>query len=393
MSETARYVKMTEDTKISGALAQNNSSRSSVSSSDNGKAAANPQYDLHPPHLELEMQELLQSGGSHRTLSLSNPDFDKISSLLCQGNQEAWSFRPRTYAVLRAINALGLMDDFVQSGCLDIALPYSQNNLPESLSLEHRRQQRDLFLEAQKYVLSQEAAVMENTKGHANFAESADEHFKSLELLGSGGSGSVDRVLSKLSHKVYVRKRLDRQKTFEQSSKAMRFFQREVEALKRLRHHHLVRYVASYTDPQFVGLIVLPVAEYDLRSFLSKPSLNSAERDCIREAFGCLCAAILYLQKKQIRHKDIKPENILIRQQKVYITDFGICRDWVGATRSTTAGEVRYYSEAYAAPEVVANDPRSTSADIWSLGCVYLDMTVRFWQQILKSILMIFRLC
>ena len=38
--------------------------------------------------------------------------------------------------------------------------------------------------------------------------------------------------------------------------------------------------------------------------------------------------------------------------------------------------EVRYISEAYAAPEVVAKDPRSTSADIWSLGCVYLDMIV-----------------
>ena len=121
---------------------------------------------------------------------------------------------------------------------------------------------------------------------------------------------------------------------------------------------------------------MLPIADSDLRGFLNKSSFNSAEYDCIREAFGCLCAAILYLQKAQIRHKDIKPANVLIRQQKVYVTDFGICRDWLDSTRSTTAGEVRYISEAYAAPEVVAKDPRSTSADIWSLGCVYLDMIV-----------------
>ena len=191
---------------------------------NDGETVANSKYGLRPIHLELEMQKLFQTGDSHQTLLLSNPDFDEISSLLSQGNHKEWSLRPRTYAVLRTIDALDLMDDFVQSQCLDIALPYSQNNLPKALSLEHRTQQRDQFLEIQKFVLSQEAAGMENSKIHAHFAESADDHFTSLEHLGDGGSGSVDRILSKLSHKVYVRKRLDRQKTFEQSSKALRLF-------------------------------------------------------------------------------------------------------------------------------------------------------------------------
>lgn len=323
------------------------------------------------------MQEILPVGDDHENLRLSDSDFDTISSLLTQANRQDWSFRPRTYAILRSINALDLMEDFVQLECLDIALPYSEENLPRSLSLKHRSYQRDQFLKRQGSVLSQEAAKVENrSKGHVHFAKSADDHFTSLGMLGQGGSGSVDRIRSKLSRKIFVRKRLDRQKTFEQSEQALKYFKREVDALRRLNHHHLVRYIGSYTDPQFVGIIMLPVADSDLRAFLDKKSFHPAEYDCIREAFGCLCAAVMYLTKAQVRHKDIKPENILIRQRRVYLTDFGICRDWLELTRSTTAGEVGPISIAYAAPEVVAKDPRSTSADIWSLGCVYFDMIV-----------------
>ena len=57
------------------------------------------------------------------------------------------------------------------------------------------------------------------------------------------------------------------------------------------------------------------------------------------------------------------------------ITDFGTARDWSNQSRSVTVGDPGAYSRLYAAPEVILEDSRSSSADIWSLGCVYLDMT------------------
>lgn len=345
-----------------------------VHSSKVKESAANPPNQSDLPHVqsELEMGKILPLKDGDQEVHLLDTDFDRISSLLCQANREEWSFRPRTYAVLRMINAVDLMDDFVQLNCLDIALPYSGSNLPRSLSPERR----DLFLRMQGSVLTKAASIEGRLTTHANFADNADNHLEPLNKLGDGGSGTVDRVRSKLSRKIYVRKRLNRQKTFEESTKALKFFKREVDALKRLKHRHLVRYVGSYTDPQFVGIIMEPVADSDLRVFLNQKSFHPAEYDCIREAFGCLCTAIMYLQEKKIRHKDIKPENILVKQRKVYITDFGIARDWLAQVKSTTTGEIGPISMAYAAPEVVAKEPRSTSADIWSLGCVYLDMIV-----------------
>lgn len=114
-----------------------------------------------------------------------------------------------------------------------------------------------------------------------------------------------------------------------------------------------------------------PVADVDLRTFLSKTSFHPAEYDCIREAVGCLCAAVMNLHQN-CRHKDIKPENILVRQRIVYITGFGIARDWRALGKSTTTGEIGTFSKGYAAPEVVAHEPRNSSSDIWLLGwCIF----------------------
>ena len=198
---------------------------------------------------------------------LSDTDFNQITLLLRQADHEEWSFRPRTYALLRMINATGLIDDFVERNCLDIALPYSSSNLPWSLSQDQREQ----FIKLQRAIMTKAANLEGGSQGkHANFECNADSHLKSLNLIGKGGYGKVDRVRSKLSRKIYVRKRMKRSETFEETAQALWVFQREVKHLKRLSHRHLVRYVGSYTDPEYVGIIMEPVADMDLAKFLSK---------------------------------------------------------------------------------------------------------------------------
>lgn len=121
---------------------------------------------------------------------------------------------------------------------------------------------------------------------------------------------------------------------------------------------------------------MVPIAECDLHTFLERDTLKPADFECIRQSFGCLCAAIIYLQEQCIRHKDIKPQNILVYGSKVYITDFGLARDWTGKSKSITTGVVDGLTHEYAAPEVLEAEPRGSSSDVWSLGCVFLDMVV-----------------
>ena len=118
---------------------------------------------------------------------------------------------------------------------------------------------------------------------------------------------------------------------------------------------------------------MLPVADMNLQTFLDKSDLDDTSRSFLRPFFGCLTSALSYLHDNRIRHKDIKPSNVLIKHDQVYLTDFGTSLDWSGRDNSTTL-TAPPTTPRYCAPEVMAFVERNTSSDIWSLGCVFLEM-------------------
>ncbi|KAI9675505.1 MAG: Ankyrin repeat domain-containing protein 44 [Trizodia sp. TS-e1964] len=299
----------------------------------------------------------------------SDSDFDDISRLLAQLGMEQWSVRPRTYAVLRLIDRTDLLDTFVQDGRKDIAFPYKPSQLPTLFSPV----EIENFLRAQHLVLSNTSGLEKVDGRHRHLSEEPNAHFQSLRILGRGGSGAVDHVRSKLSLEEYARKRL-RKTTFAKGSEALKTFENELRTLKRLSHHHLVRIIGSYTDPKHVALLISPVAQMDLKVFLTRNPFPQDDHLTLRGFFGCLNSALLYLHNSRIKHRDLKPQNILIFNNKILITDFGTAHDWSDESHSTTYGPVGPWTMNYAPPEVHDQGSRSSSSDIWSLGCVYLDM-------------------
>jgi serine/threonine protein kinase len=85
-----------------------------------------------------------------------------------------------------------------------------------------------------------------------------------------------------------------------------------------------------------------------------------------------------------MKHMDIKPQNLLIRdmrkskicnqgQYKIYIADFGIARSYRSVEDCNTETPTAF-TKIYAAPEVIAQEARDQKADIFSLGAVYAEM-------------------
>jgi serine/threonine protein kinase len=132
----------------------------------------------------------------------------------------------------------------------------------------------------------------------------------------------------------------------------------------------------SYTDPGYLGILISPVADCDLRTFLDeRATVHSC--NLLRHFYGCLTRGLQYLHTNRIRHKDIKPQNILVKGMNVLITDFGTALDWSKDSGATTSGHPGPTSVNYIAPEVAEHEDRNESSDIWSLGCVFLEMTVK----------------
>ncbi|KAF2143346.1 uncharacterized protein K452DRAFT_307490 [Aplosporella prunicola CBS 121167] len=315
-------------------------------------------------------------GDAHATkIVLRNSIMTRISEILDLYCNQGWCLRPRTFAILWWLGCPLDMEQFVKDGLTDHFIPYSLGNLPKVI----RGKDRSRFLELQKRVLPQEdLAGLEISGGqHIHFPkeDESDEQFEQMKVLGNGAYAIVDRVRSRTSLDQFARKRIHRfHSSHLRDKKALIAFENELKTLKALDHKHLVKLISTYTDPTYVGLLIKPVADMDLATYLG-PTKDPLERKaCLRAFFGCLANALWYLHKNHVRHKDIKPMNILVKGTNVYFTDFGTARQWEGEGDGSTSGLDTERTPRYCAPEVGDRDRRGKPSDIWSLGCVFLEM-------------------
>ncbi|ORY08577.1 kinase-like domain-containing protein, partial [Clohesyomyces aquaticus] len=194
--------------------------------------------------------------------------------------------------------------------------------------------------------------------------------FEPQNILGQGGYGQVDKVLSTVSPKEYARKRVLEKTAFRgRKVEDVKKFIAEIEILKRVMHHHIVGFVGSYTDSKCIALIMTPIAEMDLVAYLT----NAPSCVELRTLFRCLTCALEFLHQQKIRDKHIKPGNILVDHGTVLFTDFGLARDFTDVD-STSISMHNGLTPRYCAPEVAAYESRNTSSNIWSLGIVFMEM-------------------
>jgi hypothetical protein len=194
----------------------------------------------------------------------TDSEIQQISLLLNQFNGQ-WCTVPRTYVILRTIDCLELLDNFIGQGFSDYWVPTTARRLPSSLNRNKRRQ----FQAAQTLVLTKTMSLEDENRQHGHFRQIESLPFKIKGKLGEGGFGQVHRVRSVNSTAEYALKKLFRTPTFsKQESDRFNSITTEIKVLKHLRHRHIIDYVWSYTHPRHIGLVISPVADMDLAQYL-----------------------------------------------------------------------------------------------------------------------------
>lgn len=186
-----------------------------------------------------------------------------------------------------------------------------------------------------------------------------------IEQIGKGGMGAVFKARRKSDGRYAAIKVLSPEAT--KDEKAVKRFQREVEAAGKLEHPHIVH---AFDSGEFNG------QHYLAMDYVDGADLASIVKD--RGPFSVAKAINYTLQAAQglrfaheqgVIHRDIKPSNILLdKSGQIRILDLGLVR-FEGASDGLTATQQVMGTIDYMAPEQVANTKLADArCDVYSLG-------------------------
>jgi serine/threonine protein kinase len=201
-------------------------------------------------------------------------------------------------------------------------------------------------------------------------------HFDVQRHLGHGSFGDVTEVREVTTGEVYARKHIHLRRG-SSAAVTVRDVQNEVKIMQRLHHDHIATVSFFIKEPQAYSIMMRPVADCDLLSYLEEcieRGYPIAMTKKIYPWFGCILHALAYAHQLDIKHRDIKPGNILIKGSDPYLADFGVAKDFSLQEMSASAEYFVKGTPAYRAPEAQSEEPSGRKADVFSLGCVYSEM-------------------
>lgn len=198
--------------------------------------------------------------------------------------------------------------------------------------------------------------------------------YRVIKQIGTGGMGSVflaERADGMFEQKVALKV----VKPGMNSLEIIKRFEGERQILAKLRHPN----IASLLDggisdiglPYFTMEFVegKPITEY-----CDAKNLNIEQR---LDIFKKVCTAVLYAHQNLVIHRDIKPGNILVKEDgTVKLLDFGIAKVFEEDenNKSLTRTGFRVMTPEYASPEQVRGETVSTATDIYSLGLILYQL-------------------
>ncbi|KAI5284715.1 ATP binding, partial [Ascosphaera atra] len=204
-------------------------------------------------------------------------------------------------------------------------------------------------------------------------------------LIGEGSFGSVFIALHSITGELLAVKQVElpsvaKGTEFDKRKNTMvSALKHEIELLQGLHHENIVQYLGTSADDDYLNIFLEYVPGGSIAVMLKQ--YNTFQEPLIQTFVRQILAGLSYLHSKNIIHRDIKGANILVDNKgAVKISDFGISKK-VNPT-SMLEGDHRHQrtslqgSVFWMAPEVVRQTAHTTKADIWSLGCLVVEMFI-----------------
>lgn len=135
----------------------------------------------------------------------------------------------------------------------------------------------------------------------------------------------------------------------------------EMSLLNQLNHPHIIQ-LHDVVFEKRKTILVLDYADMDLSYHIKYCPFDD-------QLMLQLSIAVAYCHQNHIIHCDIKPQNILIKNNQIKLADFGLAQKIIIKTKKSP----NVVSLWYRSPELLLGQDYSYPIDIWSIGCVWSE--------------------
>ena len=218
----------------------------------------------------------------------------------------------------------------------------------------------------------------------------APKNWMKGSLIGEGSFGSVFLALHAITGELMAVKQVEIPSATQgtefdkRKNNMVTALKHEIDLLQGMHHANIVQYLGTIADEQYLNIFLEYVPGGSIATMLKQ--YNTFQEPLIKNFVRQILTGLAYLHSCDIIHRDIKGANILVDNKGgVKISDFGISKrveasTVLGSRASGSAGHLHRPSMQgsvyWMAPEVVRQTAHTKKADIWSLGCLVVEMFI-----------------
>lgn len=206
--------------------------------------------------------------------------------------------------------------------------------------------------------------TMNSSSSNILYDQVSLSEFKMEKVLGQGSYASVKLAFEKATNKKFAIKIYEKYRLTDPHR--LNNVRREISILKKLEHQNIIKLFYALDEKRQILLIMEYIGHTSLHAYLKgKPGRKLEEKEA-KKIFLQIVQAISYCHSKNVVHRDIKLENILLDERlTIKIIDFGF------SITSPSNKKLNIFcgTPSYMAPEIVNKMLYNGHAtDVWALG-------------------------
>ncbi|CAD8169085.1 unnamed protein product [Paramecium pentaurelia] len=188
------------------------------------------------------------------------------------------------------------------------------------------------------------------------------------DVIGTGEFSSVYKGQDQNTNEIVAIKIIDR-KSIQNNQIFRSLLVNEINILKSVDNKCLLKLYNYLETMNNIYIITEFCSDGDLQSIIEKKGYLP-EHNAVK-ILKHLIKALLYLKERNIVHRDIKTQNILVSNQIPKLADFGFAID---LNQPQTKDILQIGTPLYMAPEIYSHYQYSSKTDLWALGIVFYEM-------------------